>query len=77
MTGRLDRVVRTMDNAIHRKNYYPADKYYGNQLRYLLESALSGGQRYPAFEQLGRDYYKKNCWISLLTYLYVSQFFRF
>ena len=28
MTGRLDRVVRTMDNAIHRKNYYPVDKYY-------------------------------------------------
>ena len=43
MTWRLDRVVRTMDNAIHRKNYYLVDKYYGNQLRYLLESALSDG----------------------------------
>ena len=43
MTGRLDRVVRTMDNAIHQENYYPADKYYGNQLRYPLESALSDG----------------------------------
>ena len=60
MTGRLDRVVRTMDSTIHRKNYYPADKYYGNQLRYPLESALCGGQRYPAFKQLGRDYYMKN-----------------
>ena len=43
MTGRLDQVLRTVDNAINRKNYYPADKYYGNQLRYPLESALSGG----------------------------------
>ena len=25
-------VVQTLDNAIHRINHYPADKYYGNQL---------------------------------------------
>ena len=26
-------------------------KYYGNQLRYPLDSDLSGGLRYPTFEQ--------------------------
>ena len=36
-------VVQTLDSAIHRINHYPADKYYGNQLRYLLDSDLSGG----------------------------------
>ena len=35
-------VVQTLDSAIHRKNHYPADKYYGNQLRYPLDSDLSG-----------------------------------
>ena len=36
-------VVETLDSAIHQINHYPADKYYGNQLRYLLDSDLSGG----------------------------------
>ena len=36
-------VVQTLDSAIHRINHYPADKYYGNQLRY------------PTFEQPGPD----------------------
>ena len=36
-------VVQMLDSAIHRINHYPADKYYGNQLRYPLESDLSGG----------------------------------
>ena len=36
-------VVQTLDSAIHRINLYPADKYYGNQLRYPLDSDLSGG----------------------------------
>ena len=36
-------VVQTLDSAIHRINNYPADKYYGNQLRYPLDSDLSGG----------------------------------
>ena len=44
-------VVQTLDSAIHRVNHYPADKYYGNQLRYPLDGDLSGGQRYPTFEQ--------------------------
>ena len=36
-------VVQTLDSAIHRINNYPADKYYRNQLRYPLDSDLSGG----------------------------------
>ena len=48
-------VVQTLDSAIHRINHYPAGKYYGNQLRSLLDSDLSGGLRYPMFEQLGPD----------------------
>ena len=36
-------VVQTLDNAIHRINHYPADKYYGSQLLYPLDSDLSGG----------------------------------
>ena len=39
----LAAVVQTLDSAIHRINHYPADKYYGNQLRYPLDSDLSGG----------------------------------
>ena len=48
-------VVQTLDSGIHRINHYPADKYYGNQLRYLLDSDLSCGQRYPTFEQPGPE----------------------
>ena len=36
-------VVETLDSTIHRINHYPADKYYANQLRYPLDSDLSGG----------------------------------
>ena len=36
-------VVQTLDSAIQRINLYPVDKYYGNQLRYPLNSDLSGG----------------------------------
>ena len=36
-------VVQTLDSAIRRINHYPADKDYGNQLRYPLGSDLSGG----------------------------------
>ena len=36
-------VVQTLDSAIHWINHYPADKYYGNQLRYPADSDLSGG----------------------------------
>ena len=37
------RSVQTLDSAIHRINHYPVDKYWGNQLRYPLDSHLSGG----------------------------------
>ena len=33
-------VVQTMDSAIHLINPYLADKYYGNQLCYPLDSEL-------------------------------------
>ena len=36
-------VIQPLDSAIHRINHYPADKYYGNQLRYPLDRDLSGG----------------------------------
>ena len=36
-------VVQTLDSAIHWINRCPLDKYYGNQLRYPLDSDLSGG----------------------------------
>ena len=35
--------IQTLDGTIHRINHYPADKYYGNQLRYPLDGDLSGG----------------------------------
>ena len=38
-------VVQTLDSDIHWINRYPADKYYGNQLRYPLDRFLSDG--YP------------------------------
>ena len=34
-------VVQKLDSAIHRINHYPADTYYGKQLRYPLDSDLS------------------------------------
>ena len=39
----LTPVVQTLDSVIHRINHFLADKYYGNQLRYPLDSDLSGG----------------------------------
>ena len=50
---KLAPVVQRLDNSIHRINRYPADKYWQNKPRYPLDNDLSGGQRYPAFEQLG------------------------
>ena len=46
-------VVQTMDSAVHRINHYPADNSIGFARVYPLDSDLSGGQRYPSFEQLG------------------------
>ena len=36
-------VIQTLDSTTHRTNHYPADKYYGKQLRYPLGRNLSGG----------------------------------
>ena len=45
-------VVQTMDSTVHRINHYPADKHQQKKLSYPVDSDLSSGQRYPAFEQL-------------------------
>ena len=45
-------VVQTLDSAIHWINHYPLDNSIGFASVYLLDSDLSGGQRYPSFEQL-------------------------
>ena len=39
----LAQVVQKLDSAMHRINHYPADTYYGKQLRYTLDSDLSAG----------------------------------
>ena len=36
-------VVQKLDSAIHRMDCFPAEKSYGNQLRYLVDSDLSSG----------------------------------
>ena len=36
-------VVQTLDSTIHWINHYPADKHYGNQLRYPRDTDLSCG----------------------------------
>ena len=41
--GHQAQVVQKLDSAIHRINHYPADTYYGKQLRYPLDSDLSAG----------------------------------
>ena len=43
-----------VDNAIHcmDKSHYPVDNTIGFPNTYPLDSDLSGGLRYPAFEQL-------------------------
>ena len=51
----LAQVVQKVNSAIHRINHYPAEKYYGNQLRQPMYGDLSGGQRYPTYEQLGPE----------------------
>ena len=55
---KLAPVVQTMDSAVHRINHYPADNSIGFASVYPLDSDLSGGQRYPSFEQLGPDLLK-------------------
>ena len=51
MASSVAAAVQTSDSANPPINHYPAAKYWGNQLHYPLDEDLSGGQRYPAFEQ--------------------------
>ena len=44
-------VVQKLDNAIHRINHYALDSTFG--FPNTLDRDLSGGWRYPTFEQLG------------------------
>ena len=46
-------VVQKLDNAIHRINRYPEDRYYENQLRYPWIVIYPLDSDYPPFEQLG------------------------
>ena len=46
-------VVQRLDSAIHRVNLYPVDSPLSLPSTYLLDSDLSGGERYPTFEQPG------------------------
>ena len=48
----LTPVVQKVDNAIHRINHYPLDSAIDFAITYPLDSDLSGGQRYPSFEQV-------------------------
>ena len=52
-SANLTPVVQKMDNAIHRINHCPLDSAVGFPNTYPLDCDLSGGQRYPTFEQLG------------------------
>ena len=51
----LARVVLKVDNAIHRINHYLMDSVVCFVNTYPLDSDLSSGKRYPAFEQLGPE----------------------
>jgi len=44
-----------VDNTIHWVNHYPADSVVCFVDTYPLDSNLSSGWRYPAFEQMGLD----------------------
>ena len=46
-------VARKTDNATHQINHYPVDSVVCFVNTHSLYSDLSGGQRYPTFEQPG------------------------
>ena len=48
-------VVQTLNSTIHWINHYPADSVIYFRNTYWLDSDLSGGQRYPTFEQPGPE----------------------
>ena len=50
------RLVKSSDSPIHRINRYPRDKYHENYIALsTVDTDLSGGYRFPPFEQLGPD----------------------
>ena len=49
-------VVQLLDNTIHSIYIHPRDNAIGFPNTYLLDSDLSGGYRYPMFEQLGTGF---------------------
>ena len=57
----LATVVQTLYSASHRINHYPADNAIVSRNTYPLDSDLSRGERYPAFEQPGPILNKDYC----------------
>ena len=51
-------VVQKVDSAIQRINLYPVVSVIVFPNTYPLDIDLSGGKRYPVFEQLGRDVWR-------------------
>ena len=60
----LARVVRKLDSAIHRINHCPAVKYYDNQLRYPVDSAIhlsnNRGQEKSRAQKIRKKFQKQN-----------------
>ena len=54
-------VVQTSDSAINRINLYAADSVIDFRNTYPLDRDLSGGYRYPTFDQAGPGQEKENC----------------
>ena len=55
--GKLSQVVQKVhvDNVINQINHYPANSLVCFVNTYPLDSDLSGGELYPAFQQLSPD----------------------
>ena len=47
-------VVQTLDSAIHRINHFPAESVIDFRNTYPLDRDLSGGERYPTFDNRGQ-----------------------
>ena len=60
-----------MDIAIHRLNHYPINvTVIGFPNTYPFDSDLSGGKRYPTFEQLGSDEWEEGNVLSFLSFFF-------
>ena len=60
-------VVQRADNSIHRINHYPLDGFLCFVIIYPLDSDLSGGPRYPPFEQSGPEEQKMKLLIGVIS----------